>query len=67
MASSPAPIQAPIAGSDGRVSQVWVRWLNEVGSQSNDVVSAYLEFGGLSSSDLSSILDYIGGLSSGDI
>jgi hypothetical protein len=26
MASSPAPIQAPIASNDGRTTQVWVRW-----------------------------------------
>ncbi len=33
--STPAPIQAQLTGSDGRVTQVWVRWFDLIRTQFN--------------------------------
>lgn len=35
MLPNPAPIQAPITGNDGRVTQVWVRWFDLIRTQFN--------------------------------
>ena len=38
MALNPAPIQEPIAGPNGRVSQVWIRWFNMLAMQLGIVI-----------------------------
>lgn len=35
MALNPAPIQEPIVGTNGRITQVWVRWFLSLVSQLN--------------------------------